>query len=220
MEDRIVVEGKVYFIKTLKEKNTNLTHITLEENGKETELLTITHKKGKKEKLMKFHKKVLSFFFQALQDNKPISEEMFQKLEGDDTPSVEKDETLAKDHQKFHDVCTTVLHKETFACFVLKDNDLLNYIREDMHLVETDELIVQISTMIDFIRDNKNIDTLVGKWNMVVNAYEMYQVYCTLIDGNSILVLVSSRKLPIGSMIKVNEEIKEVIEKEFFEQVG
>ncbi len=63
MEDRIVVDGKIYYLRTSKQKNAIVTHISLEVNGKEEQILTIKHKKSKKEKLMKFHKKALSFFF-------------------------------------------------------------------------------------------------------------------------------------------------------------
>ena len=219
MEDRIVVDGKNYYLRTSKQTNTIVTHISLEVNGKEEQLLTIKHKKSKKEKLMKFHKKALSLFFQALQKKEPLSEESFQKTEDNETVPAEEDKMMTEENIRFQKFCENVLHQEVFACFLLKDNDLLNYVREN-NLTDSGELIVQISAMIDFIRDNKNINQLVGKWQTVIDVYDTFQIYCKLIVEDSILVIVSSRDLPVGSMIKMNEETKEVIEKEFFNPAG
>ncbi len=220
MEDRIVVEGKVYFLRTAKEKNAIVTHISLEVNGKEDQLLTLRHKKSKKEKLMKFHKKALSFFFQALQKKEPLSEELFQEIEENKTAPAQEDEMVTEENIRFQEFCENVLHQEVFACFLLKDNDLLNYVREKNNLIDSNELIVQISAMIDFIRDNKNITQLVGNWETVIEVYDTFQIDCKIIVEDSILVIVSSRDLPVGSMMKINEETKEVIEKEFFNQAG
>ncbi len=220
MEDRIVVEGKVYFLRTEKEKNAIVTHISLEVNGKEDQLLTLRHKKSKKEKLMKFHKKALSFFFQALQKKEPLSEELFQEIEENKTAPAQEDEMVTEENIRFQEFCENVLHQEVFACFLLKDNDLLNYVREKNNLIDSNELIVQISAMIDFIRDNKNITQLVGNWETVIEVYDTFQIDCKIIVEDSILVIVSSRDLPVGSMMKINEETKEVIEKEFFNQAG
>ncbi len=219
MEDRIVVNGKIYYLRTSKQKNAIVTYISLEVNGKEEQLLTIKHKKSKKEKLMKFHKKALSFFFQALQKKEPLSEESFQEIEDNKTAPAQEDEMMTEENIRFQELCGNVLHQEVLACFLLKDNDLLNYVREN-NLTDSGELIVQISSMIDFIRDNKNINQLVGKWQTVIDVYDAFQIYCKLIVEDSILVIVSSRDLPVGSMIKMNEETKEVIEKEFFNPAG
>ncbi len=126
---------------------------------------------------------------------------------------------MTEENIRFQELCENVLHQEVFACFLLKDNDLLNYVREN-NLTDSGELIVQISAMIDFIRDNKNINQLVGKWQTVIDVYDTFQIYCKLIVEDSILVIVSSRDLPVGSMIKMNEETKEMIEKEFFNPAG
>lgn len=216
MEDRIVVEGKVYFLRTKKEKDTVVTYISKEVNGTEEQVTILKHKKSKKEKLMKFHKKALSFFFQALQKKEPLSDTVFDEEESGNSSSMDENHAVTQKNSAFNELCNKSLHKEVFACFLLKNNELLNYIREEECTIETDELIIQISRMIDFIRDNRHIDQLIGQWETVTEVYETYQLYCRLIMDNSILVIVSSRRLPVGSMMKINEETKELIEEEFF----
>ena len=221
MEDRIAVEGKVYFLRTEKEKNTIVTHFVLDENGSEKQLFTLKHKKSKKENLMKFHKKALTLFFKALQKKEPISEESLKKLKNDveiEQP-LERDESTDEKNSAFEELCSKSLRKEVYACFVLKNDDLFNYIREESK-IEAENLITQVSAMVDFIRDNKKIEDLIGRWHTVVEVYDIFQMYCREIADESILVIVSSRDLPVGSMMKINEETKEIVEKEFLNHIG
>ena len=221
MEDRIAVEGKVYFLRTEKEKNTIVTHFVLEENGSEKQLFTLKHKKSKKENLMKFHKKALTLFFKALQKKEPISEESLKKLKNDveiEQP-LERDESTDEKNSAFEELCSKSLRKEVYACFVLKNDDLFNYIREESK-IEAENLITQVSAMVDFIRDNKKVEHLIGRWHTVVEVYDIFQMYCREIADESILVIVSSRDLPVGSMMKINEETKEIVEKEFLNYIG
>ncbi len=221
MEDRIAVDGKVYFLRTEKEKNTIVTHFVLEENESEKQLFTLKHKKSKKENLMKFHKKALALFFKALQKKEPISEESLKKLknDGESEQPLEKNELTDEKNSAFEELCSKSLRKEVFACFVLKNDDLFNYIREESS-AESENLIIQVSAMVDFIRDNKKIEHLIGKWHTVVEVYDVFQMYCREIADESILVIVSSRDLPVGSMMKINEETKEIVEKAFLNHVG
>jgi len=163
----------------------------------------------------------LTLFFKALQKKEPISEESLKKLKNDveiEQP-LERDESTDEKNSAFEELCSKSLRKEVYACFVLKNDDLFNYIREESK-IEAENLITQVSAMVDFIRDNKKVEHLIGRWHTVVEVYDIFQMYCREIADESILVIVSSRDLPVGSMMKINEETKEIVEKEFLNYIG
>ncbi|WP_456456992.1 hypothetical protein [Nitratifractor sp.] len=225
MEDRVEFEGKIFTISTrILELDRIETDIEAEEeNGRQTLYRKIEkyEHKPEKEELMKFHNKALSLLFKILQKNDNPSSESFEeeeKRQKSDSVSLEStQEKVSEDsidnisnieNSEFEKICRESLSEKQMASFLLKNDEMYQYINNKKFAISED-LILKISTTIDFIKDNRDIEKLIGHWNLMVESNEHFNLFASMIEDNDLLIIVNDPTIPIGTMLKHNEVIKD-----------
>jgi len=217
MEDRVEFEGKNFTIST-KSNGKNQIEIKIEnEEEKDKELLyrkveTLKYQ-PKKEEMMKFHNKALSLLFKILQkDDDPSSkdfeeEDKEQALDQKNTSSGNV-EISNKSDEEFSRVCKDLVSDKEIASFLLKNDELYRYINNESITI-LEDLILRISTTIDFIKDNRDIDKLIGKWNLMIQSEEDFNLFASMINEQDVLIIINDPSIPMGTMLKNNETIRE-----------
>ncbi len=217
MEDRVEFEGKNFTIST-KSNGKNQIEIKIEnEEEKDKELLyrkveTLEYQ-PKKEEMMKFHNKALSLLFKILQkDDDPSSkdfeeEDKEQALDQKNTSSGNV-EISNKSDEEFSRVCKDLVSDKEIASFLLKNDELYRYINNESITI-LEDLILRISTTIDFIKDNRDIDKLIGKWNLMIQSEEDFNLFASMINEQDVLIIINDPSIPMGTMLKNNETIRE-----------
>ncbi len=224
MEDRVEFEGKNFTISTrMSELDQIETDIEMEEeNGRRTLYRKIEkyEHKPEKEELMKFHNKALSLLFKILQKNDNPSSESFEEEEKKqklDSGSLESaQENISGDsmnisnveNSEFEAICRESLSEKQMASFLLKNDEMYQYINNEKFAMSED-LILKISTTIDFIKDNRDIEKLIGHWNLMVESNEHFNLFASMIGNHDLLIIVNDPTIPIGTMLKHNEIIRE-----------
>ncbi len=225
MEDRVEFEGKNFRVFTeTGAKNRIETTIELEqEQGNRIlhQQNRIFKSKPEKEELMKFHNKALSLLFKILQkDSNPDAKSFDEEEKEDKIPSQEKgpagsEEVLTSDNGQFSTICSELLGNKQLACFLSKDDELYSYFNNEPGEMNED-LILNISTTIDFIKDNKNIEKLIGDWHLMLRSEKSFNLYASVIGEEDVLIIINDPMLPVGSMLNTNEKIKEKLIGKFY----
>ena len=224
MEDRVEFEGKNFTILTRADGLDKIkTDIEAEEeNGRRTLYRKIEkyEYKPKKEELMKIHNKALSLLFKILQKNDSPSPENFEEEEKKQKSGSESKETLEEgtsgdsvdiskvENKEFDRICKESLSEKQMASFLLKNDEMYQYINNEKFAMSED-LILRISTTIDFIKDNRNIEKLIGHWKLMVESNEHFNLFTSMIGDRDLLIIVNDPMIPIGTMLKHNEVIRE-----------
>ena len=225
MEDRVEFEGKNFRILTkTRAKNRIETKIELErENGNEVlhQRNQVFKSKPKKEELMKFHNKALSLLFKILQKDSDPDATSFDEEDKEDNTSPQEtglsgsEELLASDNSEFSKICKELLSNKQIACFLSKDDELHSYINSESAAVNED-LILNISTTIDFIKDNRHVEKLIGDWKLMLRSEKSFNLFASVIGRDDVLIIINDPLMPVGSMLNTNEKIKEKLIGKFY----
>ena len=232
MKDRVEFGGKNFIISTRIDKDNQLeSEIEAEEeDSRRTIYLKIEKLKNKpkKEELMKFHNKALSLLFKILQKDDNPTSESFENEENDlrdnlnndrinlDNNVVKSIEGLNSDEKsRFEKVCRELLDEKQIASFLLKNEELYQYLNDE-NFASSEDLILKISTTIDFIKDNQDIKRLIGGWKLMIESNDHFNLFASVISDNDLLIVVNNTTIPIGTILKRNEVIKSKIIKELY----
>ena len=114
---------------------------------------------------------------------------------------------------KISEILAELIDEKQIACFLLKDNELYQYVNNESFKI-TEEFMMKISAMIDFLKDNSDIEKLIGNWKMMVQSEKNFNHFASMIDSDDVLIIINDASMPMGTMLKRNETIREkLIEK-------
>ena len=218
MEDRVEFEGKSFTISTGSNEENQVVVKIENEGNDEKELLY--HKietfdyKPKKEELMKLHSKALSLLFKILQKDENPNSKDFEEMDkdkeivSDDKKTSNISKISDEKNGKIPEILAELIDEKQIACFLLKDNELYQYVNNESFKI-TEEFMMKISAMIDFLKDNSDIEKLIGNWKMMVQSEKNFNHFASMIDSDDVLIIINDASMPMGTMLKRNETIRE-----------
>lgn len=215
VEDHVEFKGQRFRVVTQTSKDGKVHTKIVKLSDNEDDEATIFSGSSIKDKLDNLQQKALSYLFKVLnKDSNPDEksfEEFSKEIQEDKSDSSKKEinnsiEFIEDD--SFSKICKDILSKNDIGCFFIEGDKALSYFNElkDFNYPK-DEILEKLSSIINFVKKNRDIKHLIGNWNFILYTESKFHIFASTIDNN-IFIILNDTSMPMGYILKTNENVK------------